>query len=56
MSLNEFAKKHIIPFMQEHDLVLGTVKTVTGDKVEVKRDKHGFYSIKVIEIEEGRPQ
>lgn len=41
-----------LPHMREFELTKMTVLNGLGDKAEIKRDKHGYYSIKYTYIKE----
>jgi hypothetical protein len=46
VSISEI-KRDFIEFMKEKGLTNGTVSNCHGDKIIVKRDKHGFYLVNV---------
>lgn len=52
--LKKFADENLIPFMEQNGLVTATVSNGLGDKVTVKRDKHGFYRINFTMTEDKR--
>ncbi|MEK5060888.1 MULTISPECIES: hypothetical protein [unclassified Paenibacillus] len=54
MSFRDLVHEKIIPFMQENNLTDGTFKTSVGDSAVVKRDKHGFYNVKITTKEDVR--
>lgn len=45
LAFKEFIHNTFIPFMKEHNLAHGTLRSNGGDKAVVKRDKHGFYEV-----------
>ncbi|ATO48540.1 hypothetical protein P4V86_03250 [Brevibacillus laterosporus] len=54
MSFHNLVHEKIIPFMQGNNLTDGTFKTSVGDSAVIKRDKHGFYSVKITTREDVR--
>lgn len=47
LSFRDLVREKIIPFMQGNNLSDGTFKTSVGDSVVIKRDKHGYYNVKI---------
>lgn len=42
----KLVEEKVIPFMREHKLVKGTLSDGVAETATIKRDKHGFYSVK----------
>jgi hypothetical protein len=45
---NKFVKNEFIQFMNKHELAEGSISDGVGNKALVKRDKHGFYKIRLV--------
>ena len=45
----DFIDTKFIPFMQENEMVEGTISNGLKYKAYVKKDKHGFYRVKITE-------
>lgn len=54
MNFRDLVHDKIIPFMKEQNLSEGTFKTSLGDAAVIKRDKHGFYNVKITTKEDVR--
>lgn len=48
----EFVKRYFLPLMKKFDLVSGSLSNGVGDKVVIKKNKHGFYSCKFEKVED----